>query len=84
MVPTAYLWPFLGSLWQLLCLKKLSSNFQLSSVPFLQRYNANGGWKERVKSGFFILGAEHMNSDLILRPKLIHFMEKGQELFFLV
>ena len=49
----------------------------------MQRYNANGGWKERVKSGFFIMGAEHMNSDLIIWPKLIHYMEKGQELFSL-
>ena len=48
----------------------------------MQRYNANGGWKERVKSGFF-LGAEQMNSDLIIWPKLIHYMEKGQELFSL-
>ena len=45
----------------------------------MQRYNANGGWKERVKSGFFIMGAEHMNSDLIIWPKLIHYMEKGKE-----
>ena len=27
----------------------------------------------------FILGAEHMNSGLIFRPKLIHFMETGNE-----
>ena len=47
----------------------------------MQRYTANGGWMERVKSGFFLLGAELINSDLIW-PRLIHYMEKGQKITY--